>query len=371
MQKLVYLSTSIIPSTQANSIQIMKMCNALCRFNFDVTLLAGEPYNKDFNVFEYYGLENNFSIITRKTGYHRGSTFLLSIRYYPTLKRLAKNKEDILFYGRDVIALYILAQAGRQVIYETHDVFRKGPRKWAEKRLIKSQYLHKIVFISDELKKEYLKKYDKLLTDNQMIVASDAADKQPDFTETIKLHGNFDFNACYIGSLNRGRGVELIMEIAEKMPSVGFHIFGGSSGQIESFKQECLSNLYFYGHIPPSRTYKIRNTADVLIMPYQEQVLAAQNSSETSRWMSPMKLFEYMSSKKPIISSNHKALQEVLAHERNCLLCKPDAAEQWVMAIEKIKNDRELVSRISKTAYNDFIERYTWEKRIKRIFFEN
>lgn len=371
MRKLVYLSTAIIPSTQANSIQIMKMCNALCRFEFDVTLLAGEPYNKNIDVFEYYGLENDFSIVTRKSGYHKGSTFFLSIRYYPLLKTLAKSDDDILFYGRDVISLYILAQAGRQVIYEVHDIFRRGPRKWAEERLIKSRNLHKIVFISNELKKVYLEKYDKLLMDNQLIIAPDAADEQPDFTETIKLNGGFSFNACYIGGLYKGRGIELILRMAEKTAWAGFHIFGGSRNQIDSFKRNSSSNVYFYEYIPPSQTYKIRNAADVLLMPYQKEVKVAQNSSDTSRWMSPMKLFEYMSSRKPIISSNHKALQEVLEHERNCLLCEPDITEQWVDAVERIKKDRKLSSSISKTAYVDFIGNYTWDKRIKRILFES
>lgn len=347
------------------------MCNALCRFNFDVTLLAGEPYNKDVNVFEYYGLENNFSIITRKTGYHRGSTFLLSVRYYPLLKKLAKSDEDILFYGRDVIALYILARAGRQVIYEVHDIFRKGPRKWAEERLIKSQNLHKIVFISDELKKEYLKKYDKFLADNQMIVASDAADRQPNFTEAIKLNGNFDFNACYIGSFRSGSGVEMILEIAKKMPVVGFHLFGGNDKQIYRFRQNDSSNVHFYGHLPPAQTYRIRNAADVLLIPYQKKVIVSRNTAaETSQWMSPMKLFEYMSSKKPIISSNHKVLQEVLRPNYNCLLCEPENVQQWIQAIRKLKEDAELRNTISENAYKDFLSHYTWNKRIDNIFFE-
>ena len=66
LKKLVYPSTAIIPSTQANSVQVMKMCNALCRFNFDVTLLAGTfPKEKNTNVFDYYGIENKFTILRK------------------------------------------------------------------------------------------------------------------------------------------------------------------------------------------------------------------------------------------------------------------------------------------------------------------
>lgn len=372
LKKLVYPSIATIPSTQAYSVQVMKMCNALCRFNFDVTLLAGiRPRNKNVNVFEYYGIENTFSIVRKVIGCHRGSGFLLSLRYYAMLKRLAKSTQDILFYGRDVLALYTLARAGRQVIYEIHDIVKKGLRSWAEEKLMESQNLCKIVFISNELKRAYLKKYDTLLANKKMIVAPDAADEQPNFSETINLNGEAGFNACYIGGFHRGRGIELILDIAERMPEVGFHLFGGTNNQICQLRQKSSPNVHFYGYVAPAQVYKARNAADAFLMPYQKEVMVARNASETSRWMSPIKVFEYMSSKKPIISSNHKVLQEVLEHNRNCLLCEPDDAGQWVQAITRVKQDEKLCNSISEMAYRDFLDNYTWDKRIKRILFED
>jgi glycosyltransferase involved in cell wall biosynthesis len=372
LKKLVYPSTAIIPSRQANSVQVMKMCNALCRFDFDVTLLAGTfPLKRNIDVFDYYGIENKFSIVRKTTGSHRGSSFLLSLRLIPILKSLAKSTQDIIFYGRDAIALYISARAGRNVIYETHDIARKGPRGRAEKKLIESYNLSKIVFISEELKKAYLEKYGVSLSDKKLIVAPDGADEQPNFTDIISLEGDADFNACYIGGFHKGRGIELIMEIAEKMQNIGFHLFGGTDRQIGRLKQKTSSNVHFYGYITPAKTYKARNAADVLLMPYQKNVMVAQNASETSRWMSPIKLFEYMSSKKPIISSNQKVLREVLEHNRNCLLCESDNSEQWIQAIRSLKEDKKLYTDISEMAYKDFIDRYTWDKRIERILFEN
>lgn len=371
-RKLVYSSTALIPSAQANSIQIMGMCNALCRFGFDVTLLAGTmPGCGNVNVFEYYGVENTFSILRKASGCGRGSTFFLSLRNYPTLKKLAGSEQDTFFYGRDVLSLYLLARTGRQVMYETHDVVRKGPRSWAERRLIEGRNLRRIVFISNELKKAYLEKYDTALADKQMIVAPDAAEEQPNFSETFPLNGDARFNACYVGGFHKGRGIELILEVAGRMPEVGFHLFGGTADQIHSLRQTSLPNVYCYGYIAPAQTYKARNAADVLLMPYQNEVMVSQNASETSRWMSPVKLFEYMSSRKPIISSNHKVLREVLEHGRNCLLCEPDDAGQWVQAITRIREDEQLRRSISQAAYRDFIDHYTWDKRIERIMCED
>ena len=372
LKKLVYCSTAIIPSAQANSIQIMRMCNALCRFGFDVTLVAGVmPRYGNVNVFGYYGIENRFSILRKVSGCHRGSTFLLSLRNYPTLKRLAKSSDDVLFYGRDVLALYALARSGRQVMYETHDVAGKGPRSWAERKLIEGQNLRKIVFISNELKRAYLEKYDTVLAEKEMVVAPDAADEQSNFSEAFDLKGGAAFNACYIGGFHRGRGIELILEVAGRMPQVGFHLFGGTADQVRQPDRRHLPNVHFYGYVEPAQTYKARNAADVLLMPYQKEVMVSLNASETARWMSPVKLFEYMSSRKPIISSNHKVLREVLEHGRNCQLCEPDDAGQWVQAITRLREDQQLCRGISEAAYRDFIDNYTWNKRVERILSED
>ncbi len=371
-RKLTYLSTAIIPSMQANSIQIMKMCSAMSRSGFNVTLFSGtRPRHRKVDIFKYYGIENKFSVIRKFSGCHRGSSFLLSIRFYPMLRRLIRSKQDILFYGRDVLALYFLALAGQKVIYEVHDPFEKGPRSWAERKLIEGGNISKIVFISHELKKAYLEKYGDLMLDKRMIVAPDATEEPSNFSEVVKLNGKADFNVCYIGSFLKGRGIELILDIARRMSDTGFHLFGGTNNEVHQFEKMSSSNVYFYGYIPPFQTYKARNAADVLLMPYQKNVMVAQNASETSNWMSPIKLFEYMSAKKPIISSNHCVLQEVLKHNYNCLLCDPDDVEQWIEAITKLKNDEQFRSRISVTAYRDFIENYTWDKRIERILSED
>ena len=47
-----------------------------------------------------------------------------------------------------------------------------------------------------------------------------------------------------------------------------------------------------------------------------------------------IKIFEYMSSKRPIISSNLKVLKEVLIHKENRLLVNPENLDDWVLAIK-------------------------------------
>ena len=101
---------------------------------------------------------------------------------------------------------------------------------------------------------------------------------------------------------------------------------------------------------------------DYLIAPYQRKVYVhgsifqetkKNKTLETSKWMSPLKLFEYMSSKKPIISSDLKSIKEILTHNHDAILCDPDNFQEWIRAIERL-NNKDLVSRISQNAYKSF-----------------
>ena len=83
--------------------------------------------------------------------------------------------------------------------------------------------------------------------------------------------------------------------------------------------------------------------------------------------MSPMKMFEYMSSNSAIISSDHKVLKEVLSHEVNALIFKKDSPIDWINGIRRLKNDFELMKKIKKNSYQDYKNLYTWNIRGKKI----
>ncbi len=64
--RIVYLSSSIIPSQKANSIQVVKMCNAFAELGHEVTLFARlSEQNNDFSTNDlknYYGIQNNIEL---------------------------------------------------------------------------------------------------------------------------------------------------------------------------------------------------------------------------------------------------------------------------------------------------------------------
>ena len=105
---------------------------------------------------------------------------------------------------------------------------------------------------------------------------------------------------------------------------------------------------------------------DVLIAPYQKKV-TIQDGFNTEKWMSPLKVFEYMNSRKPIICSNISVLREVLEDGNNCLLCEPDDINEWIQCLEDLKSDYALREKIAKNAASDLKNKFSWEVRAKKI----
>ena len=367
--KILYISKSIIPSRTANSIHVIKMCQAFADNGHEVVLLAPDikdQYEKDVDdIYEYYGVRKNFKIKKLLHPNLKVGPFLytVSIFFY-----LFFNNHFNLIYGRFLHGCYVATLLKNWVIFESHTpIFEEKNHKLIVfKKLIKSKYFKKMVVISKVLKNIYLQKG--YLKDSEIQVAHDGADEIKDFNTKTQLLGNKDyFKVGYVGHLYKGKGMEVIASIIGKLDKdIEIHIIGGLEEDIKNWKHKITSqNIYFYGFIPHKKVGDYINALDVCLLPNQKIVFAhgsdiLKNSLNISNFTSPLKLFEYMSHKKPIIASDLPVIREIL-NERNSILVKCDDINLWVSAIQNLKN---LKTRqiIANQALNDFYD-YTWKNR--------
>jgi len=102
----------------------------------------------------------------------------------------------------------------------------------------------------------------------------------------------------------------------------------------------------------------------VLLTPYQEHI-SASSGGDIARYLSPMKLFEYLACKRPILSSDIPVLRETL-NENNALLLPPDKIEAWAGALQLLQNDPDKREQLAAQAGQD-AQKYTWRARAARI----
>lgn len=302
--------------------------------------------NKNFKIKKYNFFRNKFFLFTQK--------FFLSLKYL--------YKYDTIYYTRDVHFAFILSFLTNQKIFlELHYPYvQKKILSYHLLKIIFKKINIKLIFISESLFKIYKKNFIKI--NKEYVIAHDASDNFQSYSPQGKV-----LNVGYSGHLYKGRGILLIIKLAKKLKNYNFNIAGGEIERVEYFRKKTanIKNLNFFGHIEHNKIKNFFSKNHILIAPYENKVTLG-NKIETSIFMSPLKIFEYMSSKKPVVSSDHKVLQEVLINNKNSLLCRPNKLNEWVSALKKLKSPK-LRKRLAKQSYKDYISQYTWKKRIIKI----
>ena len=204
----------------------------------------------------------------------------------------------------------------------------------------------------------------KYLDNSTIQVAHDGADEVKNFNNKVKLLGPENhLKVGYVGHLYEGRGIETIIECAKKINNMSFHLVGGLEKDIAYWKsyikQFELTNIHFYGFISPKETLKYRNSFDIVLAPYAKKV-TIEGLGDTSKFMSPIKIFEYMSHKKLIIASDLPVIREVL-NEKNSILVNHDNIDLWIKSLKNLKYLKNK-DRLSEQALNVF-KKFTWKNR--------
>ncbi len=372
--KIVYCSDALIPDTPANTVHIMRMCNAFANQGHQVVLCAHaeESDLKDIeDVYGFYGVENNFDIVKFRCPEISGGALIYALK----VKRLIKKFEPDIVYGRSLYCAYFASMIkNAKVILELHKGIEKASKEALFfRRIIACSAVKGLVVISESLKEYYVKEWK--IEPEIIKVAHDAA-VEPKRTREIEFCniGDYELNAGYIGHLYQGRGIDVILEVAKLCPTVYFTIVGGNTKDVSYWRKRCRecgsTNVQFKGYVSPSEVANYGMKFDVLLAPYQEKVFCgteARSKQETSKWMSPLKVFEYMSYGKPIVCSDLPALRAILKDKETAIFCPCDVPEKWAEAIEWIMNNRELAIKIGQNAYQEFQNNYTWDQRAKKV----
>ena len=280
--------------------------------------------------------------------------------------RLAKKQAPDVVYSRFIAGSVESTKLGLPTVTELHgEVWKKGARSaQMMEHLISSPATLGIVVISEALKKIFLEKYPNFSAE-KLMVAHDGADPH-DSTEP--LVASETFRVGYVGSMNEGRGIEIIEALAKRFEetSVEFHLIGGTQEEVEYWRAKMPDNAQLHGYLSHAEVQKHLASMHVCLMPYQTSVKTGKNSLDTAAYASPLKMFEYMSMRMAIISSNLPVLQEVL-NEKNSILVDCTDVDAWEAGLQQLWKDEEHRKAISNQAYEDFMSEYTWDKRAENL----
>ena len=166
------------------------------------------------------------------------------------------------------------------------------------------------------------------------------------------------------GILYDYKGIPTILETALLVPEYTFILVGGWESDITRVKAICdrqnIHNVHTVGHVPQSALASYLYAADVLLLP-------TSSSWEQAQSTSPLKLFEYMYAKRPIVASALPNIMTVLRDSENAVLANPDEPFAFKTAIDKLFQNPALANSLADLAFQE-VQNFTW-KLAPKIFY--
>ncbi|MBU1613492.1 glycosyltransferase, partial [Patescibacteria group bacterium] len=226
-----------------------------------------------------------------------------------------------------------------------------------------------LVVITSLIKEKLLENNIKL---KNIIIAPDGVDLQ-DFSISISKEDARKKLALplnkmivlYSGSflVYKWKGVETMLAAARQClrDDIVFVLVGGKEEEIDRLNKKfgTLSNVLLISKKSYSEIPLYLKSADILVLPNEKDEPAS------SLYTSPLKLFEYMASDRPIVASDLPSIRDVLNSTR-CVFFLPGNPRDLVDKVLLLLGDKDLQSRIS-TEITHAIKRYSWDIRARNI----
>jgi glycosyltransferase involved in cell wall biosynthesis len=378
--KVAVLAPTHLPARRANTVQVMKMTQAIVRLGYSARLavpgLPAQQYTWE-ELALHYGLQEQFFVdwINVRPAF-RGYDFGISGL------RWARQRRSDLIYTRHPQVAALASQTGFPTILEIHDLPQRRFGGFLFRLFIGGRGARRLVAISHSLLNTLKQRFQFAGQPPFTLVLPDGVDlerfqelPEPAAARQILAQSGQlpdmptnGFTAGYTGHLYPGRGAEVLVELAARAPEIQFLLAGGEPEAVEQMRllvrQKNLTNVYLTGFIPNAELPIYQAACDVLLMPYQQRV-AASSGGDIGQFLSPMKLFEYLATRRPILSSDLPVLREIL-NDENAVLLPPEQPQAWVSALHSLYNHPERRERLAQNAYA-LVQNYTWEKRARRL----
>lgn len=365
------ISASRVPSDTANSLQVMKTCQALSQLGHEVHLIVPETgqHDNDTDLAAFYGLKAHFWIewLRSRSALHR---YDLAVESVHKARKLKADFTYVWFLQAGLASVL----AHLPVIIELHgppegtfgpSLFRLFLKVSGRKKML--PITHALARQLDE-RYQLDRSYPGLVQVSPNGVDLERYTSLPEpGSARAQLGLSPKLTVGYTGHMYLGRGMSLLLELARRFPQVNFLWVGGGPADVKTWNERLagsnIMNVILTGFIPNCQLPLYQAAADILLMPY-ERSISGSSGGDSSSYASPMKMFEYMASRRPIISSDLPVIREVL-NLSNAVLCPAGDNEAWSEALAGLMFNEAKRKSLADQAWQD-IQGYSWMERARK-----
>ena len=338
--RVLHLYRPRLPSTRAQSIQVLGTCHGLAELGYEVTLLADAPRDRmpveDLptveQVLDFYDLPPSPRLDLKLAPtsipgamsfwFRKHVAFWLwdSIRHHP-------DRSVILGRSKRYIDEYLVLPFGPPVVLEAHEVDSRLTTGPESERLAKLE--QRLLAEVDGLvthcagTMELLRSThgDGLLPPNQRVVHNATNARR------VRNHvPGAEIVVGYAGSLRAFKGVSQLVELARRLPE-GFivEVMGGSDDEVRALGA-LPSNLRVLGDLP------YREVPDRLAR-WHAAVICLEDNLFGNHLANPLKVWDYLAVGVPIVAADLAPVREVLGDE-TCFF-RPGDADDMARAVQR------------------------------------
>ena len=376
--KIALITNSRIPSLTANSIQAMKVAQALMQLGHDIKMFAPKeaPIANHQSLLTHYGLRlaPDLDLLPSISGLKR-------LDFIVHAQHAAKR------FGADLIYTWLPQSAalgawmGFPVVLEMHaDNSGKLGVWWM--RQFWNQKTPKVMTVTTSALRKALERSTQFEFPNEaLLLAPNGVELEkyaglPSPAEARRqLNLKEGLTVGFTGHIYPGRGADLLFELAMQMPTVNFLWVGGTPELVDFWRGKLseagMTNVTMTGFVKHESIPLYQAAADVLLMPYSRSI-EASSGQDIAEVINPMKMFEYMASGRGIVSADLGSIREIL-NEGNAVLVEPMeegnrewGIGNWKAAIESLLDDEPRRLALGAQARLD-VEQLTWVKREERV----
>lgn len=364
MKRLVYIANVRLPTERAHGIQVMKMLEAFSLSGVEAELLVPKRMNHiKADPFEYYNVKRIFKIVklpclnliyfypSHFSLLLQTLTFLISAKLYLLFRRY-----DILYTREQLTGIFF-----KNFVLELHS-WPKRVTKIHKKIWRRAKALVVLTgFIRQNLVATYIKG-EKILVapDGVDLTQFSAIETKESSRESLNLTQDKKI-VLYAGHLYDWKGVHVLAQAAQKIKDTTTIFIGGNPDHVQDFSKlyEGTKEILILGPKLHQDVPVFMRSADVLVLPNS----AGKDISRL--YTSPMKLFEYMASDRPVVASDLPSIREIL-DDSTAYFFEPDNPADLARAIEYVLTHKEEAEKKSEKSFNK-VKEYTWEKRAQKI----
>ena len=371
--KLFYIANARIPTEKAHGLTIVKSCEAFARAGAEVTLVI--PRRKTQfagDIFETYHVDPIFTVrfVPVFDAIARSSSsfafWLTSLQFYMQVvwMFLWMRKGDVVAYTRDPLPL-LLSWVGVPTVLECHHVFSKQAMYYWLARCAS-----RVITISRALKQKFV---DVGFEPDDIAVFPSGVDLSIFSIDTTQSAARAELHLpthspiiAYTGNfttMGEDKGISDILRVLRELSDVRFVAAGGSDKDRARYEQqarelEVADRVVLVGYGPQKNLALYQRAADILLMPFPDTPHYRSN-------MSPVKMFEYMASERPIIATNLPTIREVL-NDTNAVIIPPGDTQALASAVRMLLTNPSQRETLSQQAKKD-VTAYSWTERSRGV----